>query len=104
MNLESVLLLNALNATEKAMEKQIKPIDDGGPAFPQPAELDGTWADPETCKRFVPMRGMSLRDVFAGQALAGMLGDARLSGTSVQFATDAYSYADAMLAARKVKP
>ena len=40
--------------------------DDGGPAFPA-----GTY-----CNNFgdeVPMRGMSLRDWFAGQALAGLL-------------------------------
>jgi hypothetical protein len=38
--------------------------DEGGPAFPQPATSDGF--DTET------HAGMSLRDWFAGQALAGM--------------------------------
>ncbi len=100
MNLESVLLLNALNATEKAMEKQIKPIEDGGPAFPVPVtpHPDGGWA---SCRE---VEGMTLRDWFAGHALAGMLGYAHRSGRFEAFATDAYIYADMMLAARKVKP
>lgn len=75
------------------------PFDDGGPAFPQPAELDGTWADPETCKRFVPMRGLSLRDWFAGQALAGLLAESRWESDDV--ATVAYQIADAMIVERK---
>jgi hypothetical protein len=45
--------------------------------------------------------GMSLRDYFAAQALAGRLSD----GTSRNFAfvaTEAYMYADAMLVAREI--
>lgn len=38
-----------------------KPIEDGGPAFPQ-GHLDGPEVDPS---------GMSLRDWFAGQLMAG---------------------------------
>ncbi len=101
MNLESVLLLNALNATEKAMEKQIKPIEDGGPAFPVPVTptRGGGWA---SCKE---VEGMTLRDWFAGQALACVAHE-YIGGTTPKtaLAEDCYEMADAMLAARKVKP
>lgn len=87
--------------------------NDGGPAFPIPD--DGTWADPQTCKVFVPYRGMSLRDWFAGQALAGMcvglVGELRENGTSTisayahgpcnkVLAERAYAIADSMLKER----
>ena len=77
-----------------------EPIDDGGPAFPVPVTptRSGEWA---SCKE---VESMTLRDWFAGQALAGMLGYEHRSGRFETFATDAYIYADAMLAARKVKP
>jgi hypothetical protein len=63
-------------------------IDDGGPAFPRPMVA----AAP----------GMTLRDWFAGQALAGMLAnpDSWTGAGGVM----AYRYADAMLRAREVKP
>ena len=61
--------------------------EDGGPAFPQDSDQYGP-------------QGMSLRDWFAGQALAGNIGN--------PWATDAealalrfYKIADAMIAARK---
>jgi hypothetical protein len=64
-------------------------IHDGGPAFPtdnHPMEkLHG---------------GMTLRDWFAGQALAGCM-DGR---NREQVARTCYELADAMLAAREVKP
>ncbi len=68
--------------------------DDGGPAFPVHLET-----------------GMSLRDFFAGQALAGMANHT-IPETYIGFAADkfnrikdataasAYQYADAMLKAR----
>lgn len=59
---------------------------DGEPAFPN----RGTIA---------PCPGMTLRDWFAGQALAGMI--ACDSGSWAQLATRAYQSADAMLAARE---
>lgn len=72
--------------------------DDGGPAFP--TESEEAW-----------IAGMSLRDYFAGQALAGLM--ARNPGfasydhrpfepvrTIDDYAADAYAMADAMLAAR----
>lgn len=74
-------------------------IEDGGPAFPSPQ-----------CGDWSPEYGMSLRDWFAGQALAGMLSmpSDPESGNfhnncGVPFigtARYAYRMADAMLAAR----
>lgn len=63
-------------------------IKEGGPAFPY---------------SFYP--GMTLRDWFAGQALAGMLGcPLQPQSGPDMYARDAYAMADAMLAAREVKP
>ena len=67
-----------------------EPIIDGGPAF---ANL-GFSSD----RNF---NGMSLRDYFAGQALAGML--SKQFGTMEENAHDAYFVADAMLKARAAK-
>ena len=61
--------------------------NDGGPAFP--AMTPGGYCTP----------GMSLRDWFAGQALAGMLANEHLYCQPA--ADDAYKFADAMLAARE---
>lgn len=55
---------------------------DGGPAFPH------TWRDDHG-------EGMSLRDWFAGQALAGIN-----ANTAADAAALCYAIADAMLAAR----
>jgi hypothetical protein len=79
----------------------------GGPAFPLSPDCavnpitDSTGADISS--------GMTLRDWFAGQALAGILGggfagtishdDVNGGGDAAFFA---YQYADAMLAARKI--
>jgi hypothetical protein len=65
-------------------------INDGGPAFPRHA-YDGH-------------DGMSLRDWFAGQALAGLLREGiDIYGTG-DTAVTAYKVADAMLRVREVKP
>jgi len=71
--------------------------DNGGPAFPRP---NSSYASSQT--------GMSLRDWFAGQALAGWLAsyaaDAShpvVAGSEYVVAGQAYKMADAMLAARK---
>lgn len=64
------------------------PINDGGPAFPV----------------IYCTEGMSLRDYFAAQALAGMLQNytTQKFGVGEQTcAQGAYEFADAMLAARK---
>lgn len=72
-------------------------INDGGPAFP-----GFDWIDQEGRKN---PAGMTIRDYFAGQALIGVVfaplgqgGRTTYSGT----ATDAYAYADAMIAARNL--
>ena len=71
------------------------PIKDGGPAFPTTAPLE-SWGDPN--------KGMSLRDWFAGQVLAGYLANPRAIIQSIpakETARACYQMADAMLAARE---
>lgn len=81
-------------------------INDGGPAFPRAGFL----SEIETPERVIaqyenkPEQGMTLRDYFAGQALAGILTRKESDGwTNREVASDCYSYADAMLAAREAK-
>ncbi len=64
-------------------------INDGGPAFPRHA-YDGH-------------DGMTLRDWFASQALAGVLAKYG-TGDAFTVAVDCYEHADAMLKVREVKP
>jgi hypothetical protein len=79
--------------------------NDGGPAFPRTA-------DARECNRAPypgSVNGMSLRDWFAGQALAGMCvakqGDADPHDwDETRLTQSAYKFADAMLAARNAKP
>jgi hypothetical protein len=85
---------------------------DGGPAFPCEAEV---WLSNTEHPRWVTQNvsGMSLRDYFAGQALAGLLarssievphcGFCRPVGNDAgeHYADIAYRYADAMLAERE---
>ena len=74
------------------------PINDGGPAFPvTPTDRSGQIAD--------TFPGMTLRDYFAGQALAGMLGNATTTehpGYDREgLSGECYHIAAAMLAARE---
>lgn len=69
------------------------PINDGGPAFPRGKDCFGAVQD-----------GMTMRDYFAGQALAGMLADSTCTASSAKLAAASYEVADAMLAAREAKP
>lgn len=76
-------------------------INDGGPAFPISVQPDFQYAE----------AGMSLRDWFAGQALAGLIASGRsaydLADSDQQAAYAAfraYTAADAMLAARERQP
>lgn len=75
------------------------PLANGGPAFPleNPRQLE----DGALFKQFP---GMSLRDWFAGQALAGFIAchaaDADAAPSASGAARAAYQYADAMLAER----
>lgn len=70
---------------------------DGGPAFPIPGPIEGEY----TRQRAY---GMTLRDWFAGQAMAQLIrngGDVTtLDRVKDRLAYEAYGYADAMLANR----
>ena len=68
-------------------------IKDGGAAFPRSGNDDCT-------SEF----GMTLRDYFAGQALAGALADPTCDVSPIELAKIAYREADAMLAAREATP
>lgn len=74
---------------------------DGGPAFP---DMTIDWLD-SGARHVTRHSGMTLRDWFAGQALAGLMPvcqhDTIAPGTWPQhIARNAYEVADAMLAAR----
>lgn len=74
-------------------------INDGGPVFPSPhvnTLADDGWAQ----------SGMTLRDWFAGQALAGWLAALPLGARVApeEIASDMYMLADAMLRARAAAP
>jgi hypothetical protein len=82
-------------------------INNGGPAFP--CETYGLRNGKETT---IPTNGMTLRDYFAGQALQQFVAERdhniwaheRFEEARKEIATAAYNIADAMLAAREVKP
>ena len=74
-------------------------MNDGGPAFPGKI-CTGHIDDAPIYEH---PYGMSLRDYFAGQALAGIIFNIRPSYTNTDIATTCYSMADAMLAERKGK-
>ena len=63
------------------------PINDGGAAFPV----------------MYVSEGMTLRDYFAGQALAGILASANFGNVKDWIGGKAYEAADSMLAARERK-
>lgn len=70
-------------------------IDNGGPAFPV---ADSVYPNGQIQYGFT---GMTLRDWFAGQALAGLLANATLgSEPAGEIARWSYETADAMLAER----
>lgn len=70
-------------------------INDGGPAFPRPvSHIAGVGIE-------LPQQGMTLRDYFAGQALAGIWAaqdSADMDYTYEQMAIHAAASADALLA------
>jgi hypothetical protein len=63
-------------------------INDGGSAFPN--QRNTTTFD----------SGMTIRDYFAGQALAGMLADPECNGNGASMAKSSYQLADAMITER----
>lgn len=72
--------------------------NDGGPAFPH------FKINEEGVTELCPQGGMTLRDYFAGQALAGILMNhttAKFGLTEISVACYAYKFADAMLAAKE---
>ena len=73
------------------------PSNDGGSAFPllDGYHLDGRHRSGEA--------GMTLRDYFAGQALAGILASANFGNVKDWIGGKAYEAADSMLAARERK-
>lgn len=73
--------------------------NDGGPAFPRPASTD---EHTEPCNHYLDQQGMSLRDWFAGQALAGIKPEPSC-WTPADLAARAYVIADAMIAERNKK-
>jgi len=75
------------------------PSNDGGAAFPQ----HGWTNNPEVLERMKNQGGMTLRDYFAGQALAGILASANFGNVKDWIVGKAYETADAMLAARERK-
>lgn len=81
-------------------------IDTGGPAFPLPDKTvtySGAYGSGGTYTTAQP--GMSLRDWFAGQALAGFSQACGWQGGDfVRMAKHAYEAADELIKARQEKP
>lgn len=77
------------------MSTQENSVNDGGPAFPLAAST-GDPRDGVYCTS-----GMSLRDYFAGQALAGLIASTATDGDDWDtIAAKAYDSAYAMIAAK----
>ena len=76
-------------------------MKDGGPAFPNHPIPGAEWPI-ESAKDFAGMfKGMSLRDWFAGMAMAGIISAGDLMYSEIDLAGDAYRMADTMLAQRE---
>ena len=85
------------------MTERSDEIDDGGPAFPtrvfRDVSCSNKYGESIVKGVLIDKGGMSLRDWFAGQALAGII--ARYSTDNAESdARVAYQYADAMLKLR----
>mgnify|MGYP000191404201 CR=1 FL=1 len=74
--------------------------NDGGDAFPQPVAIE-----PSGDILYTVNSGLTLRDYFAGQTLAGLMSDAEtlsvFHGKEEKIAPAAYEIADAMIAERE---
>ena len=73
--------------------------NDGGPAYPQ----HGWSSNQYVVERMKDQGGMSLRDWFAGQAIAGLMATPNGHRVMLEAAADAWELADAMLKARGFK-
>jgi hypothetical protein len=82
-------MLDALKCPRRKEQLMSDPINDGGPVSPTLS------LEPNI---ITPSGGLSLRDYFAGQALAGLCADAHRLSSVVKFS---YEVADMMIAARK---
>ena len=74
-------------------------VKDGGPAFPYSRSWEN---DRKGYTEYDSADGMSLRDYFAGQALAGWAAHPSCAGIPEDAGIWAYRCADAMLKAREV--
>lgn len=75
------------------MKTEAKYVDDGGYAFPNPADDRSGWHAES---------GMTLRDWFAGQAISGFMANTKRPTTFARDDADwVYTIADAMIKARK---
>ena len=81
---------------------------DGGPAFPCDkcerkikTYYKGGVCHQEEYEAEREYFGLTLRDWFAGQALAGMMANPEMRGGAKVYSADAYETADAMLAERE---
>ena len=75
-------------------------INDGGPAFAQPAIYDSSRDQINQASAYGCDAGTTLRDYFAAKAMSGLV----VNGDNFnvpQLAKYSYEFADAMLAARK---
>jgi hypothetical protein len=80
----------------KTMSEKTKP--ENPPAFPALHSIDGNW-EKEPNEKF---RGMTLRDYFAGKAIAGVMANPWPADNEwPEIARRAYVGADAMLAERE---
>ena len=66
-------------------------IKDGGPAFPNTVLI--------TNESFSELRGMTLRDYFAGKAMQALI--EKYDESAVEISVAAYEFADQMLKARE---
>jgi hypothetical protein len=75
-------------------------VNDGGPAFPVPMFTRDADGQPMSPTEY-GLGGMTLRDWFAGQALAGMLANPAKDYGYNGAVRDAFGFADALLKARE---
>lgn len=93
--------MNGIDMSSQPKMDTSKPLDNGGPAFPCEVGGDPANNQHQTGNYTAMWYGMSLRDWFAGKALAGMCaGEPGSHLIPKNAAHEAYLYADAMMKAR----